>query len=103
MKPEIETTTRYFEQTERMISQRQFCKKYGTTPALMNYYEDLGLITSKRGQNPRGTRRYLEKETWQSIIAYMHKPDETQETASAGSDVICQTDKFKLRRREKHA
>lgn len=39
-----EITTNPNGQTDRLISQRQFCKKYGTTPALMNDFENMGVI-----------------------------------------------------------
>ena len=45
-----EITTNPNGQTDRLISQRQFCKKYGTTPALMSNFENMGVITSMRSQ-----------------------------------------------------
>ena len=58
-----EITTNPNGQTDRLISQRQFCKKYGTTPALMSNFENMGVIASMRSTKPGGTIRYIENET----------------------------------------
>ena len=93
----------YDEQTDRVISQRQFCKKYGATPGWMNRLEDLKVIKSEPNRKPRETRRYLEKETWNCIVAYMHNPDQEQECAQPNVNSKNQCEKFKLKRRTKHA
>lgn len=98
-----ELTTNPNGQTDRLISQRQFCKKYGTTPALMNDFENMGVITSMRSTKQGGTIRYIENETWNSITSFIRKSSGTQESTQPLTTTKDQSKRYTLRRRQKDA
>ncbi len=103
MKNESKTAANHNEQTDRIESQRYFHLKHGLSPRLMNQLESLGVITSMPRTNPKGTKYYLVNDTWDSIVAYMHKPNKIQESTSFIAAKKSQSEKYKLKRRTKNA
>ena len=99
----INTITTHNAQADRLESQRYFYLNFGLSPRKMNELEELGVIKSMPRTNPKGTKYYPVNETWDRVVAYIHKPDITPKTTVPIANKKNQSEKFKLKRRTKHA
>ncbi len=97
------TLVNHEKQKDRFEPQRYFYTNYGLTPRKMNELEDLGVIKSMPRTTPKGTKYYPVNETWDRIMDYIHKPDITPESTALIANKKKQSEKFKLKRRTKHA
>ena len=99
----INTITTHNAQADRLESQRYFYLNFGLSPRKMNELEELGVIKSMPRTNPKGTKYYPVRETWNSIMDYIHKPVVTPASTTSIANKKNQSEKFKLKRRTKHA
>ena len=102
MKLESKTTTNHTEPTDWFEPQRYFNQTYGLSPRKMNELEELGVIKSMPRTNPKGTKYYPVHETWDRVVAYIHKPAITPKPTVPIANKKNQSEKFKLKRRTNH-